>query len=174
MKGLLLGSVTNSVLALCDKPVLILRNKPAPTNDSLKVGVAIDGSKYGEAAVEHILKNHDIFGDHPTFYLMNVVSDYAGVVMPDMAGMALPTMMNPKFAPCSRNLLMKPSARAVKLSKTKASRQKKSAWSAIPGDEIAAFAKNEGLDLIVMGNTRLRRFQSRRPRFDRYAYCRDQ
>lgn len=57
LKGLLLGSVTNSVLALCDKPVLILRNKPAPTNDSLKVGVAIDGSKYGEAAVEHILKN---------------------------------------------------------------------------------------------------------------------
>ena len=107
LKGLLLGSVTNSVLALCDKPVLILRNKPAPTNDSLKVGVAIDGSKYGEAAVEHILKNHDIFGDHPTFYLMNVVSDYAGVVMPDMAGN--------------------------------------------PGDEIAAFAKNEGLDLIVMG-----------------------
>ena len=50
LKGLLLGSVTNSVLALCDKPVLILRNKPAPTNDSLKVGVAIDGSKYGEAA----------------------------------------------------------------------------------------------------------------------------
>ena len=153
MKGLLLGSVTNSVLALCDKPVLILRNKPAPTNDSLKVGVAIDGSKYGEAAVEHILKNHDIFGDHPTFYLMNVVSDYAGVVMPDMAGMALPTMNESEVRAMQQESFDEarraPSRKAFQDKGFKD--RKKICLVGNPGDEIAAFAKNEGLDLIVMG-----------------------
>ena len=151
LKGLLLGSVTNSVLALCDKPVLILRNKPAPTNDSLKVGVAIDGSKYGEAAVEHILKNHDIFGDHPTFYLMNVVSDYAGVVMPDMAGMALPTMNESEVRAMQQESFDEAVGPSRKAFQDKGFKTEEICLVGNPGDEIAAFAKNEGLDLIVMG-----------------------
>ena len=147
----LLGSVTNSVLALCDKPVLILRNKPAPTNDSLKVGVAIDGSKYGEAAVEHILKNHDIFGDHPTFYLMNVVSDYAGVVMPDMAGMALPTMNESEVRAMQQESFDEAVGPSRKAFQDKGFKTEEICLVGNPGDEIAAFAKNEGLDLIVMG-----------------------
>lgn len=151
LKGLLLGSVTNSVLALCDKPVLILRNKPAPTNDSLKVGVAIDGSKYGEAAVEHILKNHDIFGDHPTFYLMNVVSDYSGVVMPDMAGMALPTMNESEVRAMQQESFDEAVGPSRKAFQDKGFKTEEICLVGNPGDEIAAFAKNEGLDLIVMG-----------------------
>ena len=174
LKGLLLGSVTNSVLALCDKPVLILRNKPAPTNDSLKVGVAIDGSKYGEAAVEHILKNHDIFGDHPTFYLMNVVSDYAGVVMPDMAGMALPTMNESEVRAMQQESFdeavgmcfreeMHPSA-FIFLHQTFIIRNEQNSDNTL---SCSARADRHG-------HPRLRSIQSRRPRFDRYAYCRDQ
>ena len=125
LKGLLLGSVTNSVLALCDKPVLILRNKPAPTNDSLKVGVAIDGSKYGEAAVEHI--------------------------MPDMAGMALPTMNESEVRAMQQESFDEAVGPSRKAFQDKGFKTEEICLVGNPGDEIAAFAKNEGLDLIVMG-----------------------
>ena len=125
LKGLLLGSVTNSV--------------------------AIDGSKYGEAAVEHILKNHDIFGDHPTFYLMNVVSDYAGVVMPDMAGMALPTMNESEVRAMQQESFDEAVGPSRKAFQDKGFKTEEICLVGNPGDEIAAFAKNEGLDLIVMG-----------------------
>ena len=50
-KSLLFGSVTNAVLASCDTPLLVLRGpvgpKKGPNKDSLKVGIALDGSKYG-------------------------------------------------------------------------------------------------------------------------------
>lgn len=151
LKGLLLGSVTNAVLALCNKPVLILRNKPAPSTDSLKVGVAIDGSRYGDTAVSYILQNHDLFGNDPTFYLMNVVSDYAGVVMPDMAGMALPTMNESEVRAMQQEAFDEAIDPNRKEFAKAGYRTEEICLVGNPGDEIAAFAKNEGLDLIVMG-----------------------
>lgn len=151
LKGLLLGSVTNAVLALCNKPVLILRNKPAPSADSLKVGVAIDGSRYGDTAVSYILQNHDLFGNDPTFYLMNVVSDYAGVVMPDMAGMALPTMNESEVRAMQQEAFDEAIDPNRKQFAKAGYRTEEICLVGNPGDEIAAFAKNEGLDLIVMG-----------------------
>ena len=151
LKGLLLGSVTNAVLALSNKPVLILRNKPAPANDSLKVGVAIDGSKYGEAAVQYILKNHDLFGDNAEFHLINVVSDYSGVVMPDMAGMALPTLNESEVRSMQKEAFEE-AVGPIRGGFDKAGyATKEICLVGNPGDEIAAYAKKEGLDLIVMG-----------------------
>ena len=72
---------------------------------------------------------------------MNVVSDYAGVVMPDMAGMALPTMNESEV----RAMQQESFDEAVGPSR-KAFQDK-----GVKTEEIAAFAKNEGLDLIVMG-----------------------
>lgn len=151
LKGLLLGSVTNSVLALCDKPVLILRNKPAPQNDSLRVGVAIDGSKYGAKAVEYILNNSDLFGDSPCFHLLNVVSDYAGVVMPDMAGMALPTMSENEVRAMQQETFDEAVGPYRDQFTSRKFNTKEVCLVGNPGDEIAAYANKAGLDLIVMG-----------------------
>lgn len=92
LRGLFFGSVSNGVLAKSKCPVLMLRDKAAPQSDALKVGIAVDGSKYGRAAVRYALKHISLFGTGAQFYLINVVSDYAGAVMPDMAGMALPAL----------------------------------------------------------------------------------
>ena len=151
LKGLLLGSVTNSVLALSKKPVLILRNKTAPQTDSLKVGVAVDGSSYGEKAVEYILKNHDLFGKDPVFYLMNVVSDYAGVVMPDMAGMALPTLNESEVRAMQREAFDEAVGPVRDKFTQLGFKVEEICLVGNPGDEIAAFANKEGLDVIVMG-----------------------
>ncbi len=151
LKGLLLGSVTNSVLALCTKPMLILRNKPAKMSDNLQVGVAIDGSKYGAAAVKYILENKELFGENPCFYLINVVSDYAGVVMPDMAGMALPTLSESEVRAMQQEAFEEAVAPYKKKFDEKGLCNKEVCLVGNPGDEIAAYAKKHHLDIIVMG-----------------------
>ena len=55
LRGLFFGSVSNGVLAKSKCPVLMLRDKAAPQSDALKVGIAVDGSKYGRAAVRYAL-----------------------------------------------------------------------------------------------------------------------
>ena len=55
LAGLFLGSVTNGVLARTKNPLLILRNKPAPEADAMRVGICVDGSKFGTAAVKYCL-----------------------------------------------------------------------------------------------------------------------
>ena len=57
LAGLFLGSVTNGVLARTKNPILIVRNKNAPDRDGMRVGVCVDGSKYGSAAVKYAIRN---------------------------------------------------------------------------------------------------------------------
>ncbi len=87
---LMFGSVTNGVLAHTKKPMLLVRDRAAPKSDSLRVGIAVDGSKFGRAAVRYVLKHIALFGLEPDITLLHVVPDFAGIVMPDMTGMALP------------------------------------------------------------------------------------
>ncbi len=75
LKGLLFGSMTNAVLAGCTKPLLILRSAKAPSQDSLSVGIAVDGSRYGQAAVRWVLKHRELFGVEPRFELIHVLDD---------------------------------------------------------------------------------------------------
>ena len=60
LKGLLFGSVTNAVLALTKVPLLMLRDKAAPETDALSVGIAVDGSKFGTAAVKYAINKKTI------------------------------------------------------------------------------------------------------------------
>jgi nucleotide-binding universal stress UspA family protein len=73
--GMLMGSVASTVLAHCDTPVLLLREGQAPKAESLRVGVAVDGSRYGEAAVRWLLSHRDLFGPQPHFELIHAVRD---------------------------------------------------------------------------------------------------
>lgn len=73
--GMLLGSVASTVLAHCSTPVLLLRDGPVPRRASLRVGVAVDGSAYGEAAARFVLAHRELFGPQPHFALLHVVHD---------------------------------------------------------------------------------------------------
>jgi nucleotide-binding universal stress UspA family protein len=150
--GLVMGSVTNSVLTRTKHPILVLRDSHAPKNDSLKVGIAVDGSKYGREAVKFVIRHRDLFGAAPQIALLNVVPDFAGAVMPDMAGIALPAFSAEEVEAMQvkafetavgpmRRLLDKAgiAAEAVRLAGN-------------PGDELAAYAKKKKLDVLVMGS----------------------
>lgn len=153
--GLILGSVTNGVLARTTTPLLVLReragNKGAPA-DSLKVGIAVDGSKFGKAAVKYVLKHRELLGAQPQFTLLHVVPDFAGAVMPDMAGIALPAM-RPEEVKAMQD---KAFATAVdpmrKLFEKDGLSVQAVALTGNAGDEIAAYAKKNKLDLLVLGS----------------------
>lgn len=160
LAGLFLGSVTNGVLARTKTPILILRNKPAPEQDAMKIGIAVDGSAYGEAAVNYAVRHKNLFGEGASFYLINVTSDYTGAVMPDMAGMALPALSENEVRELQKKEFAETTEPVLPLFAKAGLAPQEVCLVGNPGDEIAAFAKNEGLDMVVMGSHGYGRFKS--------------
>lgn len=150
--NLLAGSVTSGVLARTKVPMLVLRHRETPTQDTLKVGIAVDGSKYGREAIRYVLRHRSLFGDKASITLLHVANDFAGAVMPDMGGIALPAFsasdiqsmqkqaFEAAFAP-ARKLLAKGKVSATEVGLV-----------GNPGDELAAFATKKKLDVLVMGS----------------------
>ena len=160
LKGLFFGSVSNGVLAQSKRPMLVIRDELPTPADSLRVGIAIDGSKYGRAAVRYVLKHLPLFGTQATFYLINVVSDYAGAVMPDMAGMALPALSEEEVLELQREEFNEAMDPLRPLFAKSAVKTKEICLVGNPGDEISAFARKRKLDIIVMGSHGYGRFKS--------------
>ena len=150
-KGLLFGSITHGVLARTKRPVLVLRRARAPRGDALRAGIAVDGSKFGLAAVKFAMRHRDLFGAQARLSLLHVVPDFVMPVIADLGGMAVPTYSEQEVkvlqdrdfdravAP-ARRLLEKAMASAAEVRLT-----------GIPGDEIAAYAK-KNLDVLVVGS----------------------
>lgn len=160
LRGLFFGSVSNGVLAKTNCPVLMLRDKPAPESDALKVGIAVDGSKFGRAAVRYALKHISLFGTGAQFYLINVVSDYAGAVMPDMSGMALPALSEEEVLELQKDEFNEAIEPLRPLFAKAAISPKEVCLVGNAGDEISAYAKRRKLDLVVMGSHGYGRFKS--------------
>jgi nucleotide-binding universal stress UspA family protein len=79
LKGLLFGSVTQAVLAASTAPLLVLRDGPPPRAASLRVVIAVDGSRHGLAAVRAALALQAVFGPAPQFRLLHVLG---GLIWP--------------------------------------------------------------------------------------------
>jgi nucleotide-binding universal stress UspA family protein len=152
LAGLLLGSVTNAVLARTKRPLLVLRESHAARGDSLKVGIAVDGSKFGRAAVRYVIRHRDLFGAQPQLQLLNAVPDFAGAVMPDMAGIALPAFTAEEVAAMQAkafDAVIKPAQRLLHKAGMTAETVR---LAGNAGDELAAYAKKKKLDVLVLGS----------------------
>lgn len=69
--GALLGSVATEVLARCRTPLLLLRGAEHPPDRAMRIGVAVDGSPYANAAVKYVLRHLPLFGVEPQFALIH-------------------------------------------------------------------------------------------------------
>ena len=138
MAGLFLGSVTNGVLARTKHPILIVRDKNPPESDGMRVGVCVDGSKFGSAAVKYAIRNPELFGEGAKFYIINVTSDYAGAIMPDMAGMALPALSEAEVVELQKNEFEEALASVRPLLAKAGIAPKEVCLVGNPGDESAA------------------------------------
>ena len=157
-KSLLFGSVTNAVLASCDTPLLVLRGhvgpKKGPNKDSLKVGIALDGSKYGMAAVRYVIKHRALFGALPSVTLLHVVPDLLNLVVPGFFGNAPVPGFKPEQVEAMQHAAFENAMDAARKLLQKAGLQATEIRLAgnNPGDSLAAHAKQAKLDLLVMGS----------------------
>ena len=153
-KNLLFGSVTQAVLASCNTPLLVLRNDAVPRKDSLKLGIALDGSKYGVAAVRFVVKHGELFGAAPSLTLINVVPDLLNLVVPGVFGDApVPRFKLEQVTEMQRAAFERAMAPARKLLRGTAFQLAEVQLSGnSPGDAIAAYATKNRLDILVMGS----------------------
>ena len=152
LASLLLGSVTQGVLARTKKPMLLLRGHGEAPGDSLKVGIAIDGSDYGIAAVEYVLRHRALFGARPKFTVIHAVPEFGGATMPDMAGVALPAYSPEEIKAMQQQAFGKAVDPARALFDAAGVSSDTACLIGLAGDEIAAFARKKKLDVLVMGS----------------------
>lgn len=152
LRGLLVGSVTNDVLARSRAPMLVLRGKNAPTTDALRIGIAVDGSKYGLAAVKYVLRHAALFGAKPELTVIHVASDLAGAMMPDMSGIALPPFSDEEVRALQTRAFEAAVAPVRRLLAKGNVTANEVCLVGNPGDELSAYAKKKKLDVLVMGS----------------------
>lgn len=152
LASLILGSVTLGVLGRTKKPLLLLRGHGPAPGDSLKVGIAVDGSDYGIAAAKYVLKHQPLFGAQPTFTVIHAVPEFGGAAMPDMAGIALPAYSAEEIKSMQRQAFDKAVEPVRRLFGEAGVAVDTVCLTGPAGDEIAAHAKKKKLDLLVMGS----------------------
>lgn len=153
-KSLLFGSVTQAVLASCNRPLLVLRSGAVSKKDSLKLGIALDGSKYGIAAVRFLVKQRALFGAVPALTLIHVVPDLLNLVVPGFFGDApVPGFKPEQVTEMQRAAFERAMAPARKLLQGSAFQVTEAQLSSNnPGDAIAAYATKNKLDILAIGS----------------------
>ena len=153
-KSLLFGSVTQAVLASCKTPLLVLRSEAVPKKGPLKLGIALDGSKYGLAAVRFIIKHLALFGPAPTLTLIHVVPDLSSLRVPGIfANAPVPGFKPEQVAEMQRAAFERAFAPARKLLKATTLQVVQAQLKGNnPGDAIAAFAAKNKLDILAIGS----------------------
>lgn len=151
LQGLMLGSVTNAVLAQTKIPLLVLRAREKPPADSLKIGIAVDGSKFGVDAVRFVLRHRELFGAKPDIVLLHVVDAMPPALMTDM-GVAMPA-----YSEDDMRAMQKKAFEAAVAPVRKPFEKTDLAATEVclvgnPGDELSAYARKKKLDLLVMGS----------------------
>ena len=153
-KNLLFGSVTQAVLASCTTPLLVLRSDAVPKKESLKLGVALDGSKYGLAAVRFIAKHHALFGAAPELILIHVAPDLLKLRVPGFfTDASVPGFKPEQVEEMQRAGYERAFAPVRKLLKGTAMQVTEAQLTGnAPGDVIAAYATKNKLDILVLGS----------------------
>lgn len=154
LKKLLLGSVASTVAVSCTKPLLILRGAAIPKRDSLKVGIALDGSPYGLAVVRFVAAHRDLFGAAPSVSLIHVVPDLTKISVPGWIEREVPTGIKPDQVEAMHKAafenVFKPAHDVLARAGITAAEVR--LVGSVPGDAIAAQATKSKLDLLAMGS----------------------
>lgn len=150
IRGFFLGSFTNAVLSQVKTPVLILREGSVVPPKAMRVGVAIDGSAYGEAAVNYVLANRELFGDDATFEILHVAEGPSTLlnVAPEMDGAVSVTGIQRTIADELNDEVFAP---VEKIFADADVPVKKVSMVGTAADQIAKYAA-DNLDMIVMGS----------------------
>lgn len=141
-KNLLLGSVTQGVLAGCSTPVLMVRETRMPAVDGA-VMVAVDGSGYSKKAIAWLLRQREIVVGAREIVLIHVVAEDSRFPLSLRKGVAR-AIQEAEFEQA-----MAPARRQLQRAGMK---WREIFTRGVPGSCIATEAKRIGSSLIVMGS----------------------
>lgn len=152
VNSFLFGSVSNAVLAHTRRPILMLRDKLPEGTSLLRIGIACDGSEYGERAVDFVLKNRALFGSDTRYELLNAgrsthtigLSSMASMMSSPTAAADMVKLRGQQFEAVMNALMPKFEAAGIKPRPVR--------LDGNPGEVIADYAENTPLDLLVMGS----------------------
>lgn len=153
-RSVLFGSVTQAVLVSCIIPLLVLRDETFPQKDSLRVGIAVDGSKYGVASVRFVVKHRELFGKTPSISLVHVVPDFLNLVVPGLRGGKPLRVAEPEQVAAMQGAAFEQAFAVPKGLLAAAGLEVKEVRliEHNPGDAIAAYTKKDKLDLLALGS----------------------
>lgn len=152
LMGLLMGSVTTSVLARTTVPLLLLRGSAPAAVARPKIAIAIDGSAYGLAAARYVIKHRDLFGDAAQVQLVHVVPDFLGAYMPDMAGVALPAFTPDEIKTMQDQAFERAMAPVRKLFAQAKLAAEEVRLVGAAGDALSTYARKKKIDVLVLGS----------------------
>ena len=72
LKNLYLGSVSLGTIARAACPVLVCREHYTPRDENLRIGIAVDGSGFGDLCTKFAIQNKGLFGKNATFEVIYV------------------------------------------------------------------------------------------------------
>lgn len=149
----LLGSVAQTVLAGCRTPVLLIRSDAAPKRGSLRVGLAIDGSRHSQAALSFVIARRKLFGPRFTLRVAHVVDEVPIQVKTALANLAFTNFKHEEVRALRQEAFdrtMAPVREALASDALPAGEEM--LVSSNPGEALAGWARREKLDLLVMGS----------------------
>jgi len=152
LKGLVLGSVTQKVLAYSTVPVLALRTPKAPSRASLRVGIALDGSEYGTAASDYVLEHRQLWGPRASVALIHVRRPKHGGSLPlheSTSGLPAGNAEVARLEEAAFEQVFAPVRQKFEQAQFAVKEQ---CIVGEPGHAIADFARSAGLDILVLGS----------------------
>jgi len=151
LAGMLMGSVAQTVLAFGTTPVLLVRDAPPPRPGPLRVGIAVDGSRYGEAAVRYVLQRRGLFGDDARITLLHAVPEFALQVKTLLENLASTSFTHEKVRALRQQACDQAMRSALRLLGAAGVDYAAECLSGNPGDALAEHARKH-LDLLVLGS----------------------
>lgn len=151
LAGMWLGSVAQTVLAFGTKPVLLVREEPVPRSGPFRVGIAVDGSRYGEAAVRFVLRHRALFGENARITLLNAVPEFGLQVKTLLENLASTSFTHEKVRALRQQAFDKATRSARRLLGAAGVDYASECLSGSPGDALADYAAKH-LDLLVIGS----------------------
>jgi nucleotide-binding universal stress UspA family protein len=151
LAGMLLGSVAQTVLAFGTTPVLLVRDAPTPRPGPLRIGVAVDGSRYGEAAVRFVLQHRAWFGETARITVLHAVPELPLQLKTLLENLASTTFTHEKVRALRKQACDEAMRSALRLLGAAGVDYATECLAGNPGDALPDYARRN-LDLLVMGS----------------------
>lgn len=151
MRGLLLGSVSNDLLARTRVPMLLLRDKTPPLTDKLRVGIFVDGSEYGTAAADFVLAHRELFGRESEFTIVHAAEPVPFPMGPNGVNPIMPALSRGEIETEQRRAFEEAVRPVVEPFEVAGVEVRTELLLGNPDEKLAEYA-NANLDLVVMGS----------------------